>query len=673
MVQSGCTTRVPSTDAIPILSWSNLSYNVKVKGGTRHILQDISGSIYPGELVAIMGSSGAGKTTLLNVLAGRVQGGRLEGNIKFLGAPRNPHTFKRMLAFVEQDDLMHSALTVEETLLTSAQLRLPNTAYSLQDKQERVSTVMRQLRLSHIKDSRIGGDGERGVSGGERKRVSIGAELVTDPTMLVLDEPSSGLDSSSAEMVIALTKEMSRQRNLCTLVTIHQPSAEMVAQFDKLILLAQGKLVYMGATTQAVPYFEQLGYPLTHSNPANFFIDLMTIDFASSEATQKSEERVQLLVDAFVEFRQRGGSLQLASSKMFGVEVGVNNRHCVAAQVQEDNDSSNTSIAAASDPSSGKGSHAEKVGTTTALEHCEQIVGDITHEEAYLFQSEPPPMNSWISEAAVLFKRDWIMTIRSSSFINGLLTQCLVMMLFNSFVFFQLGNNQASVQNRIGTLFTLTLVATFPVVVPVMTVIMSGRNVLRRERAGGMYRMSTYFAARALSFFPVVYIPYIIMFTGIYFITHLQYEVEKFFIALLVIAVLLFCSLGFAFTMAMIVRRMEVAHTIAPVSLATFMLFAGNLSNATSITPVLRWIKYVCLFYYSYSGLVQNEFNGLEFVCSSSDASCYSLGEDVVNAYGLDEVPIWGCVVINLALGLGFYIIAYFLLRWVAKPRFIWL
>ncbi|KAJ2080962.1 hypothetical protein H4R24_002679 [Coemansia sp. RSA 988] len=659
MTQSGCTTRVPSTDAIPILTWSNLNYSVKVKEGTRHILHDISGSIYPGELVAIMGSSGAGKTTLLNVLAGRVQGGRLEGDIKFLGASRNPHTFKRMLAFVEQDDLMHSTLTVEETLHTSAQLRLPNTTYSPQDKQERVSTVMRQLRLSHIKDSRIGGDGERGVSGGERKRVSIGAELVTDPAMLVLDEPSSGLDSSSAEMVITLTKEMSRQRNLCTLITIHQPSAEMVAKFDKLILLAQGKLVFMGATTQAVPYFEQLGYPVTHSNPANFFIDLMTIDFSSSEASQKSEKRVQLLVDAFAEFRQQG------------MEADVNNRHCVAAKGQGDNDSSHTSIVAVGDLSSEKSSHAGNAGT--AFAHCGQIIGDITQEEANLFQSEPPPMNSWISEASVLLKRDWIMTIRSGSFISGLLTQCLVMMLFNSFVFFQLGNNQASVQNRIGTLFTLTLAATFPVVVPVMTIIMSGRSVLRRERAGGMYRMSTYFAARALSFFPVVYIPYIIMFTGIYFIAHLQYEVEKFFIALLVIAVLLFCSLGFAFTMAMIVRRMEVAHTIAPVSLATFMLFAGNLSNATEITPVLRWIKYVCLFYYSYSGLMQNEFDGLVFVCSSSDTSCYNSGESVVDAYGLDEVPIWGCVVINLALGFGFYIIAYFLLRWVVKPRFIWL
>ncbi|KAJ1963392.1 hypothetical protein GGI12_002078, partial [Dipsacomyces acuminosporus] len=216
--------------ASPILSWKNLNYDVKApQKGVRRILHDISGNVYPGELVAIMGSSGAGKTTLLNVLSGRIQGGRLYGDIKFNGAPRNPSTFKRMLAYVEQDDLMFASLTVEETLLTSARLRLSNEKYTDEDKKERVSSVLRQLRLSHVKDTKIGGYGMRGVSGGERKRVSIGVELVTDPSILVLDEPSSGLDSSSAEMVVSLTKEMSRQRNLCTLMTIHQPSAEMVA------------------------------------------------------------------------------------------------------------------------------------------------------------------------------------------------------------------------------------------------------------------------------------------------------------------------------------------------------------------------------------------------------------------------------------------------------------
>ncbi|KAJ2716374.1 hypothetical protein H4R19_000687 [Coemansia spiralis] len=647
--------------ATPVLSWKNLNYDVKIKGGVRRILHDISGSVYAGELVAIMGASGAGKTTLLNVLSGRVQGGQLHGEINFMGAKRNPHSFKRMLAFVEQDDLMYPTLTVEETLRTSAQLRLPDAKYSSAAKDERVETVLRQLRLTHVKDTMIGGHGARGVSGGERKRVSIGAELVTDPSILVLDEPSSGLDSSSAEMVISLTKEMSHARNLCTMMTIHQPSAEMVAQFDKLILLAQGKLVYIGPASEALPYFESLGHPPTNPNPANFFIDLMTIDFSSTEATHKSELRVQALVDAFSEFRGRRRRL-LPPHK----EQPASDDTRDAANID---DSASASIVAASSRSS-KDSHVDGAGIVAVHD---AVSGDITREAADLVLIEPPPLNSWTREVLVLLKRNWKMTLRSRPFLRGLIAQCLAMLIFVGFVFFQLKHDQASVQNRVGVLYALILMSTFPVVFPVLTVIMSGRPVLFRERSSGTYRMTSYFFARALSFFPIIYVPYLTTFIGVYFITHLQYDAAKFFIAFATLVTLLFASIGFAFSMAMIVDSMELAHTIAPVTLATLMLFGGNLANAQSITPVLRWIKYICIFYYPYSALMQNEFGGLSFTCVPGKGSCYEAGLDVVASYGLNELSIAVCIVICLSLAVAFYIFAYGLLRWAAKPRFLWI
>ncbi|KAJ1882737.1 hypothetical protein H4R99_001147 [Coemansia sp. RSA 1722] len=616
-------------EATPILSWSNITYDVKSKQGARRVLHDISGEIYPGELVAIMGSSGAGKTTLLNVLSGRVQGGRLYGDIKFNGQKRVPHSFKRMLAYVEQDDLMFAQMTVRETLTTSAQLRLPDDKYTQEQKTERVDAVMRQLRLTHVADSKIGGYGERGVSGGERKRVSIGIELVTDPAILVLDEPSSGLDSSSAEMVVSLTKEMSVQRRLCTLMTIHQPSAEMVAKFDKVIILAQGKLVYMGGVTEAVSYFEGLGFPSTNANPASFFIDLTTVDFSNDETMHKSEVHIQALADAFTKHRET----RLATN--FG-------------------DSS--------------GSFASEVKTT-----CSRQDMDITQEVAAMTLYEPAPMNSWTNEVVILIKREWALAARNKSLVYGMAAEPLVMMLFLGFVFFQLNNNQASVQNRIGALFSLTVSCTFPVIIPAMTVIMSARDVVLRERSGGAYRMSSYFFAKSLSFYPLVYLPYIVMFTGAYFIAHFQYDAAKFFIGLANMFAILFASMGFSFVVSMLVRSLEAAHIITPVALATLMLFAGNMSNSRAVTPVLRWIKYVCIYYYAYSGFVQNEFNGLDFECEPTAAICYHTGEDVVRTYGLDELPIWLCIVLNLALGVAFYAVAYCLLRWKAKPKYLWL
>ncbi|KAJ1856179.1 hypothetical protein LPJ73_002220 [Coemansia sp. RSA 2703] len=625
--------------ATPILSWSNLNYDVKTKQGARRILHDISGNVYNGELVAIMGSSGAGKTTLLNVLAGRVQGGRVYGDIKFNGAKRNPHNFKRMLAFVEQDDLMFPQLTVAETLTASAELRLPSSKYTKADKLERVESVMRQLRLTHVRDTGIGGYGARGVSGGERKRVSIGVELVTDPSILVLDEPSSGLDSSSAEMVVSLTKEMSRERNLCTLMTIHQPSAEMVAKFDKLILLSQGKLVFMGPTSQAIPYFESLGYPSTNPNPANFFIDLTTIDFSSDKAMQESEQHVQTLADSFTKFRESGGQLQKNPS---GASSG--------------------SIVTAGSNSNIGGSNYSK----------SDINNDITQEEADLVLLEPPPMNNWFYEFWTLLKRDTILVKRNRSLIYGLLAQCITTIIFLGFVFFQLKHDQASVQNRIGMLFLFTVLCTFPVIFPVVTIIMTGRGVLMRERSAGTYRMTSYFFAKSLSFFPLAFLPYTITYIGVYFISHLQYDAAKFFIGFANMYAIIFTSIGFAFAIAMITHRMEVAFIIAPVTISNLLLFTGNLSNFKAVTPVLRWIKYVCMYYYSYSAFMQNEFGGLKFTCDTGNSACYNTGEEVVSSYNLNEQSIWLCIVINLCLGIGDYAFAYALTRWLAKPRYIW-
>ncbi|KAJ1904486.1 hypothetical protein LPJ81_002468 [Coemansia sp. IMI 209127] len=644
----GSNEKTSATD--PILSWSDISYDVKSKDGVRRVLHNMSGSIYPGELVAIMGSSGAGKTTLLNVLAGRTQGGKLYGDIKFNGAKRNPHDFKRMLAYVEQDDLMHAALSVQETLTVSARLRLPSKKYTDEEKTQRVNDVMRQLRLSQIADTYIGGFGTRGISGGERKRVSIGIELVTDPSILALDEPSSGLDSSSAEMVVRMTKELAHERNLCTLMTIHQPSAEMVAQFDKLILLAQGKLVYMGAADQALRYFEQLGHPPTHPNPANFYIDLMTIDFLSTSAMSESEARVQSLVDSFAEYCLSGSRAPSTSKAVASVDCGGGNSTGSPGEVCGRKDSRIYS-----------GAHTN-------------FVSDITQETASIVQYEAPPTNSWISEAAVLLKRDWLITVRNKSLIRGFIYESVVITLIMGFVFFQLKTDQASIQNRIGALYVLVVQCAFPVTLPTMTMIIASRNVLMRERSTGTYRMSSYFFARALSFYPLAYLPVLIMFTGMYFLAHFQYSPKKYFVALAVLVCTIYSSLGLAFAIAMFVNDLATAHILTPITMSTLFLFAGNFSNSKTVTPVLRWIKYICIYYYSYTGLTQNEFGGLAFECDTSNlTTCYRTGEEVLSTHALNELPIWLTIVINIAIGSALYAIGYIGLRWVVKPRYLWL
>lgn len=173
----------------------------KVGPNSKVILHGVSGYVRPGTMLAVMGSSGAGKTTLLNLLAGRMtssKGAYATGEVHVNGKPRDYSTFKKLSAYVLQDDDMFAELTVEEQLTYAALLRLP-ASMPRQKKLVRVQRVIQELGLSKVRNTMIGNQLVRGVSGGERKRVNIGTELVTDPSLLFLDEPTTGklLDSKS--------------------------------------------------------------------------------------------------------------------------------------------------------------------------------------------------------------------------------------------------------------------------------------------------------------------------------------------------------------------------------------------------------------------------------------------------------------------------------------------
>jgi ABC-type multidrug transport system ATPase subunit len=182
-----------SASTLPVTSftWQAVSYSVTVKKGKetteKKLLNNMSGEVFAGQVVGIMGGSGAGKSTFLNTLAGRIGPGKLSGDILVDGQPRNPSTWNRQCAYVEQDDIMFRNLSVYETFRYSALLRLPG-AMSYKEKMDRVESVIAALGLQGCRDTWIGDTQTRGISGGERKRVSIGIELVTNPQILFLDE-----------------------------------------------------------------------------------------------------------------------------------------------------------------------------------------------------------------------------------------------------------------------------------------------------------------------------------------------------------------------------------------------------------------------------------------------------------------------------------------------------
>ena len=256
------------------LHFSNVSYAI----GNRTILENVTGSVKAGQVMAIMGASGAGKSTFLDILARRRKKGVVGGTILVNGREVTDHEFKRFVGFVDQEDTLMSTLTVYETVLYSALLRLPRDM-SLAAKKYRTLETMNELGILHIRDMRIGSAGHRSISGGEKRRVSIACELVTSPSILFLDEPTSGmftlsrqmveraklhspgLDAYNAFNVIDSLFSLARNYNRTVVFTIHQPRSNIVSLFDQLLLLAHGRMVYSGAVEKCHEFLSDINRP----------------------------------------------------------------------------------------------------------------------------------------------------------------------------------------------------------------------------------------------------------------------------------------------------------------------------------------------------------------------------------------------------------------------------
>lgn len=265
------------------LKFENVVYKIKTKKGgglfgkypksevEKEILNGPTGAVLPGELLAMLGPSGSGKTTLLTALGGRL-GGSLSGSITYNGKPFS-NQMKRNTGFVTQDDVLYPHLTVTETLVFTALLRLPN-SLTKQEKNMQAEAVISELGLSKCKNSIIGGPLLRGISGGERKRVSIGQEMLINPSLIFLDEPTSGLDSTTAQRIVSTLWELANGGRT-VVMTIHQPSSRLFYMFHKVLLLSEGNSLYYGKGAEAMDYFSSIGFsPSVAMNPADFLLDL---------------------------------------------------------------------------------------------------------------------------------------------------------------------------------------------------------------------------------------------------------------------------------------------------------------------------------------------------------------------------------------------------------------
>ncbi|OQS03598.1 ATP-binding Cassette (ABC) Superfamily [Thraustotheca clavata] len=257
-----------------ILEWKHVTRSVQIKNAntkemeTKVILNDVSGTALPGELVVIMGPSGAGKSSLLVVISGRQRD--FKGSVYVNGSKWNKSTNKKA-SYVMQDDIFYSTLTVREHLTFQAELQMGK-QFNVKQREPRVNYVIEELGLTKCQGTQIGGVRLRGISG---------------------DEPASGLDSYMTESVLNQLQALER-KGRTMVATIHQPSSELFDLFDRLYLLSDGQPVYNGKASETVEFFSSLGYKCpTYTNPTDYFTRQIIVLDKNSEAADRVKHLIE--------------------------------------------------------------------------------------------------------------------------------------------------------------------------------------------------------------------------------------------------------------------------------------------------------------------------------------------------------------------------------------------
>lgn len=586
------------------LKWKKVGYSVPV-GRFRNVqmkplLDKVSGSASPGELLAIMGASGAGKSTLLNVLAGRIGAGALEGVITINDRLRSPATWKSIIGYVEQEDLMYQNLTVRETLTFAAMMRLPY-SMSYEEKIKRVDDVISELALGNCENTIIGDSENRGISGGEKKRVSIGIELITRPSLIFADEPTSGLDSFTAANIIESLKKIAENGKRTVLITVHQPREYILNMFDNIILLSAGSVIYSGDVPGALSHFEKCGFKCpSNTNPSDFFLDTMSVDFRSEILKENSARRLSILRESW---------FANEDEKSFIAKEAVKGR---------------------------------KIRN-----------------------------NPFWYELITLLKRNIKDMLRDKMTLGATVGQSIVNMIIVGLIFMNMDLSFAGIQNRIGSLFFIAIQLAFGNVMPTIIVFTLQKQIIKRERASGTYRASSAYLAKIFSQFPVTILATLLFGIPVYWIIGLQPVADKFFIFLLAICVHAVSAMLLGIAISSGVPSVQVGQIVGPTIVVIFLIMGGQIVNLDSVTPVLRWIRWISIVYYTYMALAMNEMDDLTFDCNPDVPVCETkpTGESVLTQFDLNLLgnvftPIWICTLISL----GFALLGYFMFRRQSRP-----
>ncbi|CAK9165058.1 unnamed protein product [Ilex paraguariensis] len=640
-----------------VLSFKNLTYSVKTRRKmslptcfrrtttpeppegmtenqvtrTKVLLNDISGEAREGEIMAVLGASGSGKSTLIDALAHRISRESLKGTITLNGEVLESKLLKIISAYVMQDDLLFPMLTVEETLMFSAEFRLPRTL-SKSKKKARVQALIDQLGLESAAKTVIGDEGHRGVSGGERRRVSIGIDIIHDPIVLFLDEPTSGLDSTSAYMVVKVLQRIAQTGSI-VILSIHQPSYRLMSLLSSLIFLSQGQTVYIGSPDGVPQFFSEFGHPVPENEDRTEF----ALDFIRE--LEGTPDGTKNLVD-------------------FNKSWEMKNR-----RNNSENGSKDSKLSL-------------KDAISASISRGKLVSGATNIVDANLSSSVPRFANPFWIEMIVIGKRSLLNSWRSPELFGIRLGAVMITGIILATMFWRLDNTPKGIQERLG-FFAFAVSTTFYTCAEAIPVFLQERYIFMRETAYNAYRRSSYVLSHSIISIPSLLFLSLAFAATTFWAVGLAGGLSGFLFFFFFIFASFFAGNSFVTFLSGVVSHVMLGYTVVVAILAYFVLFSGFFITRDRIPPYWLWFHYASLVKYPYQGVLQNEFDDptkcfikgiqvfdntplvavpdflkLKLLKTMSDtlgmnitsSTCLTTGVDILKQTGGSEISKWNCL-----------------------------
>ncbi|KZF19835.1 ABC transporter [Xylona heveae TC161] len=581
-----------SNNAIHSLTWKDITATVKGRksGSARHILQNVSGYVKQGELLAIMGASGSGKTTLLNFLSHRINPSTYEcsGNVLVNGQQVPTSQLWSLSSYVEQEDALIGSLTIEETLYFAARLSLSKTI-TKQQRKRRIELLLSSFGIRDQANTLIGTPIRKGISGGQKRRVSVASQLITAPKILFLDEPTSGLDSTASFEVMSFIQSVARKSNILVIASIHQPSSATFRLFDRLLILSAGQTCYFGPPSHLKSFLDSVDCPLPEeTNPAEFILEMTNVDFA----------------------KNRTGALRRLK---FIQETWSKN-------------------------------HAE------SLNHEMVLVEEAFHGK--LLSDEELPKATFFSVVITLLHRSFIKSYRDVVAYGIRIIMYLGLAIMMGTVWLRLHTSQEYIQPFINAIFFGSAFMSF-MAVAYVPAYLEDRATFIKERANGLYGATSFIVSNFLIGLPYLFLISILFSIIAYWLSNFRPNADAFFVWVMWLFLDLVAAESLVVLISSIFPNFVVSLALTAFANGLWMSVGGFLVSPTILNVFWRYVfHYIDYQAYVFQGMMVNEFSHRTFTCASSPGSpsacqcmyqtdlaaqCKISGKGVLDAYGYAE------------------------------------